>query len=325
MKKNLKLLIKVTFVVALLYFLIQRGFISLQDTGKAFTRWELMGPAFAVLFFNLLLGALRWQWLLKAQGIRLPILRTLQLTFIGNFFNIALPGAVSGDFVKAFYIGREVHGQRGRAFGAILFDRVAGLSALVLLSAGAVLFGQHKLSHSVIIAIRTFLAIAATCVLAFYGYLFLMREKHDPVLRILKNLEARFAKAGSLVRIYEGVRHYHHHRKVVFKVLLLSILIHSMIGWVFLQFAQAVGEERLFLLPLYVVVPLGLLVTAVPIAPAGVGTGHAAFLYFFQLLGSPRGADVFTLYAISGLIFGAFGGLVYLRFRTHELKDMHLA
>lgn len=319
--KHLKTAFKFLLVAGLLYFLTQKGFISLRDTGRAFTRWDVLAPALFVLFLNLFLGAIRWQWLLQAQGIHLPIARTLQLNFIGNFFNIALPGAVSGDFVKAFYIGREVAGKRGRAFGAILFDRVAGLSALVLLSAGALVFGgPEHIERNVRLATKPFILAAAFCVVLFYGYLFLVREHHDPVLRILKMLEHRSMKFGSFVRIYEGLRHYHAHRWTVLKVLLLSLAIHMMVGWSCLQFATALGEEHLRLYPLYVVVPLGLLVTAIPVAPAGVGTGHYAFAYFFQLIGAARGADVFTLFALTNLFFGALGGLVYLRFRSHEPK-----
>ena len=36
-------------------------------------------------------------------------------------------------------------------------------------------------------------------------------------------------------------------------------------------------------LGLLVVVPLGLVITAIPILPGGVGTGHVAFSTFFQL------------------------------------------
>jgi uncharacterized membrane protein YbhN (UPF0104 family) len=121
-----------------------------------------------------------------------------------------------------------------------------------------------------------------------------------------------------VTQIYFGLRHYHNHRRTVLEVLALSVVIHLLVGWVCWHYAAALGETNLSLLALYVVVPLGLLVTAVPIAPAGVGTGHAAFLFLFGLLGCQRGADVFTLYALSNILLGAIGGIVYLRFRSHE-------
>ncbi|MGK5082656.1 lysylphosphatidylglycerol synthase transmembrane domain-containing protein [Bdellovibrionota bacterium FG-1] len=318
-KSYLKTFLKIGFVAGLLYFLSQKGFISLRQTGEAFAHWKQSGPAIAAMFFTTLLGILRWQLLLRAQGISLSLGRVTQLTLIGNFFNIALPGAVSGDFVKAFYIGKEIGGQRARAFGSILFDRVAGLSALVLVSASALLLGLGEFRHSALLAgTRFFVVCAALCVLVFYGYLFLVREHHDPALRILRSIEARFPKVSSVTRIYEGLRHYHNHRITVLQVLALSVVIHLFIGWASYRFAMALGETNLALLAIYVIVPLGLLVTAVPVAPAGVGTGHAAFLFLFGLLGSQRGADIYTLFALVNIAIGAIGGLVYLRFRSHE-------
>jgi uncharacterized protein (TIRG00374 family) len=318
-KSYLKTFLKIAFVVALLYYLSRKGFISVHETGRAFSNWRDSAPAVAAMFTTAFLGAVRWQLLLRAHNTHLTWGRVTQLTLIGNFFNIALPGAVSGDFVKAFYVGKEVQGQRARVFGSILFDRVAGLSALVLVSASAMIFGLHKFEHTALMSgTRVFIVTAAVCVLVFYTYLFLVREKHDPVLMILRWFEAKAPKAGSLTRIYEGLRHYHNHRLIVMQVLLISVVIHLLVGWAFFQFAGALGEAQLSLLALYVIVPLVLLVTAVPVAPAGVGTGHAAFLFLFGLLGSQRGADIFTMFAVVNIAIGAVGGLVYLRFRSHE-------
>ncbi len=65
----------------------------------------------------------------------------------------------------------------------------------------------------------------------------------------------------------------------------------------------------------YSLTPLGVLVTTIPVAPAGVGTGHAAFAWLFGLAGSPRGADVYTLFVITQLLVGAVGGIIYLGFK----------
>ena len=106
-----------------------------------------------------------------------------------------------------------------------------------------------------------------------------------PVLKILRAIEVRLPKAGALTQIYVGLRHYHNHRLVVLQVLAISVVIQLLVGWACWHFAAALGETGLPLLALYVIVPLGMLVTAVPVAPAGVGTGHAAFLFLFGLLG----------------------------------------
>lgn len=317
MKAFAKLVLKTSFIFALLFYLAQKGFISFSSLKAALMRWEIIVPTLALHFMAGLLGALRWQGLLRAHDIHLSRSQVLQLTFIGNFFNIALPGAVSGDFVKAFYIGKTLQGQRSKAFGSILFDRVTGLSALVLVSAGALLLGIDQFSHSLVFAgIQFFLGVSALCVIFFYCYLFLIKEHFDPILKVLKSIETKLPAIESLTRVYLSLKHYHHHRLAVIRALCLSIVIHLIVGFCCLRLAQALGDSSLTLLSIYLVVPLGLLVTAVPIAPAGVGTGNVAFLYLFHLLNSEVGGDTFSLLALFNLFMGALGGLTYLRYQA---------
>ncbi len=49
------------------------------------------------------------------------------------------------------------------------------------------------------------------------------------------------------------------------------------------------------------VFPFGVLVTAVPLAPGGLGVGHAAFDKLFHLVGLPGGANVFNIFTLSQL------------------------
>jgi len=316
-KKRLTFVTKILFISGLLFFLAKKGFISIQATSQALSQWEKIVPCVIAMFFSTLLGILRWQWLLQAQNIHLPLIRTVQLNLIGSFFNLALPGAVSGDFVKAFYIGKDIPGQRSRAFGSIFFDRLAGLSALVFLSAGAILVGFRSYSDSRLFAgIQTLLVISAVVVFIFYAYLFLIKEHHDPLLHIVRRLEQKSPRFGSITRIYESLRHYHNHKSTVLKVLMLSLLIHIIIGCCCYNLAMAIQPHSLSLLAVFIVVPLGLLVTAVPIAPAGIGTGNVAFLYFFNLIQFIRGADVFSLYALWNIMIGVVGGVIYFRFKS---------
>lgn len=318
-KQFVSLALKILFAAGLLFLLFRRGLISLDAMHGALQKWEITGPAVGALLLATFLGVWRWHWLLQAQGISLTWKRTFQLTLIGNFFNIALPGAVSGDFVKAFYIGREVEGKRARAFSSILFDRVAGLSALFLLSAAALAKDFSSLwSSKALVSIQVPIALLASGFLVFYLYLFLITDHKDPLLKLLRRAKKALPKSDSLIRIYEGLRTYHSERKTVLKVILLSVFIHAMVGWACFQFALAMGETQLQLVPVYLVVPLGLLITAIPIAPAGIGTGNVAFLYLFSLIGCAKGGDVFSMLALTNLLIGAIGGVVYLQFKSHE-------
>jgi glycosyltransferase 2 family protein len=323
MIRALKLFLKIGFVGGVFYFLSQKNYLSFEATKRALWQWDKIIPAISLLFLTTFISMIRWHWLLSAQNIQIKFSRTAQLVFIGSFFNIALPGAVSGDFVKAFYVGKEIHGKKAPAFSSIVFDRVAGLSALVLVSAGALLAEiGYFLGTPLFTAIRVFVILSALAVLIFFSYLFLVREHHDPLLHMFRSIERYFPKIDAITRIYAGLRHYHNHRWLVLKSLGISVVTHLSVCLACILFANALGDSQISWLPIFVVVPLGLLVTAIPITPAGVGTGHVAFSGLFHLIGSERGADIFNLYILVQLLGACIGGLVYLRFRSHEPGPM---
>jgi uncharacterized protein (TIRG00374 family) len=319
LKTHLKNIFKATLVFILLYFLAKNGFLSVENTRNALSQWQFILPAFALMMVNSFVGVFRWHILLRAQSIFLDFGRILRLSFVGNFFNIALPGAVSGDVVKAVYVAKEVQGMRARAFSSILFDRVIGLSGLVLVSLGGLIFGiGSKWESGVLEGLEKLVWAMGITVLFSYVYLFAVHEKIDVVLRILRHYQSRFKVVGSVTRTYEGLMHYRNHRGVVVLALLLSLAIHFMVILSCIEAGHALGEFTVETGAYFVLIPLGLLVTAIPIFPAGVGTGHAALGALFQLVGSSKGADIFTLFAAYKILEGASGGIVYLMFRSKQ-------
>jgi hypothetical protein len=309
--------LKAAFVVLLLWFLARKGLISVQATREAFAHWERMSLAVAALLGSLVLSVLRWHWLLRGRGIKLRLRRTFALSMIGNFFNLALPGAISGDFVKAFYIAKERPGRREDVFASILFDRVVGLAGLVLLASVALLLeGDAILGAKVVSGLQVVILSTAVAVVVFFGYLFLVREHHDVLLGLLRRLEGRVPGVASVVRLYVAIRRFGDRPAAVVGAIAVSVVIHCLVCSMFLNLWRAVEPGSLTILALLVVVPVGLLVTTIPIAPAGLGTGHAAFGWLFLLLGSRMGANVFSLSVILQVALGAVGGLVYLRYRS---------
>src|SRR5688500_7100435 len=102
--------LKLAFVALVFCLLSKKNLISVTAFMGGLQNWPSILLGFVCLATSAVLAGFRWGILLRAQGIKLPAGRLLQLQFIGNFFNVALPGAVSGDFVKAFYIAQESPG-----------------------------------------------------------------------------------------------------------------------------------------------------------------------------------------------------------------------
>jgi hypothetical protein len=68
--------------------------------------------------------------------------------------------------------------------------------------------------------------------------------------------------------------------------------------------------------------PFGILVTAIPLAPGGLGVGHAAFDKLFSLVGLPGGANVFNVYVLSQLFLNLLGIFPYLSLKT-KIVSVH--
>ena len=67
------------------------------------------------------------------------------------------------------------------------------------------------------------------------------------------------------------------------------------------------------------IMPIGLITMAIPIAPGGIGIGHAAFETLYLLIGVKGGADIFNLYIVTQLAVYLLGGIVYFMY-SNEYK-----
>lgn len=100
----------------------------LQVLGQARPVWLL----WAVLWFVLskVIAAFRFNDLLKTGGIHLAALPQLRLYWLGMYYNLLLPGGISGDAYK-IKILMDAFGQPfRRLFSITLFDRLSGMLAL---------------------------------------------------------------------------------------------------------------------------------------------------------------------------------------------------
>src|SRR6266487_3456245 len=80
------------------------------------------------------LATVRWQMLLRVQGITLSWLRALALVMIGLFFNMFLPGLVGGDAMRLYFVFKWAPRKKAPAALSVAMDRVLGLVAILFLT-----------------------------------------------------------------------------------------------------------------------------------------------------------------------------------------------
>ena len=94
------------------------------------------------------MASIRWWFLLRAIGLHVELKQAFILTWIGNFFNTSLPGAVTGDVVKGYYVIKAQQEEgRTRAFMTLIIDRFVGVFGLIVMA-----FLSLALNHELILS-----------------------------------------------------------------------------------------------------------------------------------------------------------------------------
>ena len=114
-------------------------------------------------------GAVRWQVVLRAAGVRLPFAAVLRDFFVGQFFNAFLLGACGGDAARAWCLSRRLPGRSPEALASVVIDRAVGLALTFLLAVPLILPVLPRISAGIDllapVAVLLLLAAAAAALL----------------------------------------------------------------------------------------------------------------------------------------------------------------
>jgi hypothetical protein len=318
MRRVLINLLKMTLVLLLFLWLSKSGRLDfrelavlVRDPRVFFANLCLWGIAY-VLF-----GTVRWYLLVRGLGLDVSFPRALQLQLIGFFFNTAMPGAVGGDIVKAVYIIREqAEARRARAMLTVLLDRLIGLAGLFFIAGVAMLADGELLSKTP--ALKPVSVFIGLGILGIFGvFLWLtvpLVQKIDPI-PVLLRLKIPGIKLFS--RVYDALLAYRQCPSVLVWAFLISICIQSAaLSYGFFLTKNLIPGASPGVLDFAVIFPLGVMSTALPLAPGGLGVGHVAFDRLYQLIGLTGGANVFNVMVLGQLALNLLGFIPYLLFKT---------
>jgi uncharacterized protein (TIRG00374 family) len=289
-------------LLALLYYC---RIIDLGALRILIARPDILALALAASLANIPLEALRWNILLRAQGVDLRLWRTTRVLATSAFFANFLPGAAGGDLVRGVYIYKAAPGRRAAAMLSILIDRLIGLLAFVLLGLAAMLtrpIGKGTLELSVLVLSSFFIALLV--LVFFYG--------HVIAQMLPRLLHGRSAQLAQIVdHTVAALRQYARDWRSTGLAMLLSVVIVGCaVGPIVL-----IAEAMPFAGPNFIsptAVDYGtaglyaLIANALPVTPGGLGIGEGAFDSAVLML-APQAAR-----AAYGTVFLAFRCVVIL-------------
>jgi uncharacterized protein (TIRG00374 family) len=141
--------VKILIAGILIYYLFSSGKLSLSLFRYVFSFNGLLNIIIAGLFVFLAYSLITWRiyLLFKAQDLYYPGKLCFQINLIGFFFNNFLPASIGGDAMRAYYFARARRQSIAPILATLLYDRLLGLMALVLLAFMG-LSGERNLAGS---------------------------------------------------------------------------------------------------------------------------------------------------------------------------------
>src|SRR5437773_4093228 len=161
LSKYLKLLLKITVTILCFWYISKK--IDFHAAKDAFLRsnWSWLFSAVILLMLSKLFSAFRLNIYLRNIGIELPEWENIKLYWLGMFYNLFLPGSISGDAYKIVLLKRKYNSSYKKTSAAVLLDRFRGFLALGLIMSGYGVIVLDKLSYDVILIVGSITAIIA--------------------------------------------------------------------------------------------------------------------------------------------------------------------
>jgi uncharacterized protein (TIRG00374 family) len=309
-------------VSLILIFLLLRE-IGLQETLKKLLQVHpgYLLAALVVALLGVVVRAYRWQVLLSALEVEVPLGQLTALYFIGFLFTNVLPTGFGGDPIRMYELSRYTH-RAAESAGTVLADRFFGLIVLQAMAVVALAFGYPLVEPWMI----------AFTVLLFVGslvgvWLLLNRRLWQKLGGRLKPLAALGQKQGAILskvegkaegiatglkRFYESLHGYS--TPAVGKTLSVSLVFNILLITMNYLLGLSLGD-RVSIWYYFLFVPITSIVTILPVSFAGLGVREGAYVFLFTQAGMPRETALslsLLIYIISIFAPGLIGGVIYV-------------
>lgn len=131
--KWLKLLLKIAVTVACLYYVFSKIDFSQAWTAIKKAGWGWLATALFAYYLSKIIGSRRLAIYFRNIGIHLREWQYLKLYLLGMFYNLFLPGAITGDAYKVVLLSKRFGTSYKKTTAAVLLDRFSGLLSLGLI------------------------------------------------------------------------------------------------------------------------------------------------------------------------------------------------
>lgn len=131
--KWLKLLLKIAVMTVCLWYVSGKIDFERSKTVLQHSNWLILFIALLLFVVSKFVSAIRLNIYFKNIGIILSEVENIRLYLLGMFYNLFLPGSVSGDAYKVVLLTKRYSIPYKKTTAAVLLDRFSGLLGLGIL------------------------------------------------------------------------------------------------------------------------------------------------------------------------------------------------
>ena len=316
---SFRAVIGLSLAVFLVYKVISHSGVDLVAEFKLSKPFSL-AAAFGLYGTSILVCVWRWKILLAVQNIHLPFLRLAQLSMIGVFFNLVIPGAVSGDLIKMIYISPHAKEKTTEAVLTIFLDRILGLFGLFLVALVLVLLSLTFLLSASWAIQMSAVVVGAGSISSMVGWLAVEFRKELQRLPGVNVLNAACNKLmpvkirDILHRFIFALDIYRDRRLVVVKSIILSMVVHLCLGLTVFCIGRGFHENNLSAKHYFLATQVANVVGAVPVTPGGIGSRDFVFNEFLKGGGADfsKAGVIPVFLTVVIILWSLIGGLFYI-------------
>jgi len=266
--------------------------VDLREMGDAIVRSD---PSYILLAYVVGLGdrvlmAYKWNVLLRAQAIGIPLLKTTITYWTSTFFGLFLPATVGGDALRAYMTARDGH-DTSDVVSSIVMERILGMIALMIFVMGGIVLSIWVLGErffadiwSLFWLVSVFFAATALILVVTLNTRLVHRVSGG--LRVLERSQTGRKVHTFLHKLYDSYANYRNQQRALVLFLLLSFVENLFpIFWTYCL-AQAFHMD-VPLFYFFILVPIVLILRRLPISIDGIGIHEGTFVYFLALVGVP--------------------------------------
>lgn len=274
------------------------------------------GMAFLVAAFSMLVRSYKWQLLLKAQGINVPLLKVQNLNYMSMFFSNLFLGSIGGDMFRIYRVMGYSNSMGAVAF-SVMMERMTGLCMAFFL---VLVFGSgFVLISTSLVKVDLLLTLLLLGIIT--GLVLFVIFKISPKLMNLTILRKTPMFAMVSKELLDSMNVYKNQSKIVILTLALSLLYHIGNSVTVYYFVVA-ANGGVSLIPLFFIAPLVGILVVIPISINGIGIQEGAYIFYLEQIGVAPSTALFVavLSRVLLLVFSLIGGLLVLIHRDSSQR-----